>query len=155
MANSNSIPWAQNPEYLEMSRTHPQPGDLTAYDPPRLIGASPTDVTTFKAGHSRLTLHNLPNVLYVIEPTDEWKQHRALAKPPQKIDPVTEQPLFEHAPRPNTTPRPLLDWPVLRGIEKVSKTLSQRSLELLLIDSRLVHEKIGYSLKPCSDWSRG
>lgn len=121
MANTNSIPWAQTPDYLNMSRTQPQPGDLTAYDPPRRTGASPSDVTTFKAGHSRLTVDNMPEVLYMLWPTIEWKQHLLLYKPPQMVDPVTNQAMFEHAPRPGTKARPLLDWPVLRGIDKVSK----------------------------------
>lgn len=119
MANSNSIPWAQTPDYLEISRTEFRPGDLTAYHPPRFIGYSPTDVTTFKFGHSRLTVDNLLDVMYMIEPPEQWQLHKALAKPPQKIDPVTKEAMFEHAPRPDTTARPLLDWPVLRGIDKV------------------------------------
>ena len=48
MANTNSIPWAQTPDYLNMSCTQPQPEDLSAYDPPRRTGASPSDVTTIQ-----------------------------------------------------------------------------------------------------------
>lgn len=119
MANSNSIPWAQTPDYLNMSRTHSLPGEPTAYNPPRRTGASPADVTSFKAGHSRLTIDNMPDVLYMLWPPVEWQQHLAQPKPPQKVDLITNRPIFEHAPRPGCTPRPLLDWPVLRGIDKV------------------------------------
>lgn len=119
MAHSIGIPWAQTPDYLNMSCTQLQPGDLTAYDPPRHTGASLADVTSFKAGHSRLTVDNMPDVLYMLWPPIEWQQHLALPKPPQKVDPVTNQPMFEHAPRPGCKPRPLLDWPVLKGIDKV------------------------------------
>lgn len=55
MANTNSIPWSQTPDYLNMSCTQPQPGDMTAYDPPRRTGASPSDVTTIqqRSGENR------------------------------------------------------------------------------------------------------
>ena len=119
MPNSRRMLWSQTPEYLNMSRTQLQPGDLTAYDPPRRTGASPADVTSFKAGHSRLTIDNMPDVMYMLWPPYEWFQQLKQPKPPQKVDPVTNQPMFEHAPRFGCTARPLLDWPVLRGIDKV------------------------------------
>lgn len=95
--------------------------DLTAYNLPQRTAASPTDVTSFTADHSRLTVANLPDVLHMLRPTIEWWPHKALLTPWQKVDPVTCQAMLDHASRPVSTARPRLCWPVPGDTDKVYK----------------------------------
>ena len=59
--------------------------------------------------------------MYMLRPDDDWQTFKASGRPnvPQMVDPVTGVPRVEQWPRPGTTPRKLLDFPVLRGINKV------------------------------------
>ena len=78
-------------------------------------------------------------VMYMLKPDDDWEDFRLCgrASVPQMVDRITGELQFEKWPRPWTTRRPLLDFPILRGINKVCHYLLNcvtRDCRLLCID---------------------
>lgn len=59
--------------------------------------------------------------MYELYPPEAWKQYKSTGKPQQKVD-ANGQLMWEQYPAPGTQARPILDFPALRGIDKVSQS---------------------------------
>lgn len=97
------IPWDQTPGFLAATNTTIVPGGPTAYGEisylghmlssladqiialPRQAGNSAGDVTAFHPGHVSWSKHNMPDILYILRPSDEWYAFTAAPLPPQKL----------------------------------------------------------------------
>lgn len=97
------VPWDRTPEFLAATNTTIIPGGPTAYSEipylgnifssltnhtlarPRQTGNSPGDVTAFHPGQVSWSKYNMPDILYVLRPSDEWYKFSATALPPQKL----------------------------------------------------------------------
>ncbi|KAK0512612.1 hypothetical protein JMJ35_004629 [Cladonia borealis] len=105
-------PWNLTQDYVALTRRDIPPGGRTDYVVPHPVGATPTDVTSFVYGQADVTIDNWPNIMYMLEPTQAWKDFKALPKPAQKLD-HNGQPMWEKWPQVGERPRPILDFPVL------------------------------------------
>ena len=129
--------WQQHPAYMEACRTVPRAGDPTSYSPAHPPGATLTDATTFKVGLALMDPNNLPEILYQIFPCGAWKRFRESPRPDQKQD-SQGNPMFERYPRPGQAARPILDFEILGGINKISTKVPWQFVELLFrLDPRL------------------
>ena len=123
---SVSTPWELTLEYLTLTQRVGPPGGATAYAVPHPAGILATDITTFVYGQATITLDNWPNIMYVLEPDQAWKDFRKTHLPPAKKD-NNYQRMMERFPRAGSLARPLLDFPVLpdnvscfqTGIERI------------------------------------
>ncbi len=127
--NATYSVWSQNPEYIEACRTTPRLGDPTAYTPAHPPGASPTDNTTFKVGLAGWNANNLPDIMYQLWPCQAWKAFKDSAKPGPRLD-AQGSPMFERYPRPGEAARPILDFPILQGVNKISTEVPFWLLEI-------------------------
>ena len=69
-------------------------------------------------------------VMYVLEPTQAWKDFKALPKPAQKLD-HNGQPMWEKWPQVGERPRPILDFPVLPDNVKPFRIIYQANANTL------------------------
>ncbi len=99
----NMVPWDQSPEFLAATSTTILPGGPTAYSEipylgdslssmtdhiialPRRTGNSAQDVTSFHPGHVSWSKHNMPNIIYVLRPSNEWYSFSTSSLPAQKV----------------------------------------------------------------------
>ena len=124
---SVSTPWELTPEYLTLTQRVGPPGDTSAYVIPHPAGTSATDITTFVYGQATITLDNWPNIMYMLEPDQAWKDFQKTRLPAAKKDHNNRR-IMERFPRAGSLARPLLDFPVLpdnvsssgTGIERIT-----------------------------------
>ena len=69
-------------------------------------------------------------VMYMLEPTEAWKEFKTSPRPAQKRD-QNGQLMFEKWPRVGEQPRPLLDYAVLPDTVKPPKILYQANANSL------------------------
>ena len=132
VVNATYPVWTQNPEYIEACRVIPHAGDPTAYDQVHHpLGASNTDNTSFKVGLAGWNRFNLPNIMYQLWPCQAWKAHKNSPKPGPRLDAQGNH-VFERYPRAGKAPRPIPDYPILRGVDQISTEAPWWWLELIL-----------------------
>jgi hypothetical protein len=109
---SVTTPWELTAEYLMLTRRVGPPGAATTYTTPHPAGNSATDITTFVYGQATITIDNWPEIMYVLEPGQAWKDFQKSGLPEAKKD-QNQRRIMERFPRAGRLARPLLDFPVL------------------------------------------
>lgn len=144
--------WEQYPDYVQACRVIPSAGDPTSYTPAHPPRAGPTDITDFKVGMARWNESNLPRIMYQLWPCKEWQRFKDSPKPPQMKD-AQGNLMVEHSPWPREAPRAMLDFPILKGMNKISTTVPWWFIEALMrLDPRLEWKDI--DMRKCHDISQ-
>lgn len=107
-----TAPWELTAEYRMLTRRVGPPGTATTYTTPHPAGNSATDITTFVYGQAAITIDNWPDIMYVLEPDQAWKDFQKSGLPEAKKD-QNDWRIMERFPRAGRLARPLLDFPVL------------------------------------------
>ncbi|CAD6594045.1 MAG: hypothetical protein ASARMPREDX12_007992 [Alectoria sarmentosa] len=136
ISENNGLPWDQTQDFVNLCRTISRLGDPTAYSPAHPPGSSPTDTTQFQVGLAHSNINNLPDVFYQLWPSKEWWDHTKSAKPVPKRD-ANGRIMLERSPR-SWAPRELLDFPILKDLDRISSEAEAWFLELLMrMDGRI------------------
>ena len=79
---------------------------------PRLAGRLPGDVTDFHPGQATWSRYNMPDIIYMFEPPDEWIRYRNEPRPDPKKNPDGTE-MVEKWPDNPENPNILLDFKIL------------------------------------------
>ena len=124
-------PWPRSRWFREAARQQLAPGELPHYRKPTPSVLVLLDNTDLQAGermmngragfaHDRTAFHpgqqwtrdDLPEIIYMLRPPQEWFEFGRTALPAQKLD-ANGQPMVEAEPEPGQPARPLLDYEIL------------------------------------------
>ncbi|KAL8713742.1 MAG: hypothetical protein Q9220_002268 [cf. Caloplaca sp. 1 TL-2023] len=114
-----SVPWDQTQEFLRTSDWTTRPGGPRQYHPPREIGKDDyTDVTSFHPGQANWGPENIPDILYVYKPPQEWQDFKRRpernGRRPARLPPAKRNPdgtvVLEQWPLDPQRPQELLDF---------------------------------------------
>ena len=111
--------WEDHPDYKQACRWQRVHGDPHSYTTPHPPGEDSTDVTDFKVGWASWSESNLPSILYQLHPCKAWEDFKHSPKPGPMKD-AAGKPILESYPRAGEEPKELLDYEILRGLDRIS-----------------------------------